>query len=676
MKYVIVLLGLTTAALAQQHSTVPVVLVDGYDYLGKCGAPRNEATDFGQLAQLLRLDGNQKVLYYDFCGQPGVGHPQYSIPMAAAMGTLAQFLAKNFPDSSSPIDVIAYDAGGLFVRYYLSGNVNLQYGSGPLLPYAGTNALKTPIRKLVMIGTPNFGVIDGSLTPTAANPVAGFPEVSLMESGFLWELNTWNQGGDDLRGADAISIAGNGGTPMQAFDGTVSVNSASIGFAYPDGSGDLRTRVLNGYCHGSFMLSTSVSCLSGTIAGVTGRDHPTYQIVRSFLDDRWDWTSIGLSASAASKTGGIFASLGGTMWDTPPALVNSILPLIGLQPNMQYGDFLPVIPTSISYTRGAVWDTDLAYAAQGWITFKETFSVTIQPGTFQRIIHDDGALHTPSTLIDVWGITTMGGVTPGPRSLAPDSLVTIHGQNLTWGTPAPTVTKPGVNYAQDAPTMSASSGSTWPTQMAGTSVLLWSGPLNAASGPQQGTTIYNCTLGFVSPTQINAKLPAGLAPGAYWLEVDTPLHDSVSGATQRARSINNIVVEPIAPALLHNGDAIVQALHDSDYMWVSKSYPAAIGEAISLYGTGLGAVTGDQQIASSTPQVFIDGQQATVSFAGRSPGNPGLDQIDVTVPSGVRTGAWAPVVIVSSALECPNPVLPKQCSTITRTSNTALLPIN
>src|SRR5438132_14075160 len=68
-----------------------------------------------------------------------------------------------------------------------------------------------------------------------------------------FDLNTWNQSHDDLRGVDMVALVGNAGGigPLQGTsDGTVSVTSASASFAEPDE----RTRVLP-YCHGAGELS-------------------------------------------------------------------------------------------------------------------------------------------------------------------------------------------------------------------------------------------------------------------------------------------------------------------------------------------------------------------------------------------------------------------------------------
>ena len=82
-------------------------------------------------------------------------------------------------------------------RAYLAGK---SQSSGVFAPPANPM-----VRKLVMIGTPHFGSFQ-----------AIFPGVQLSElargSQFVWDLATWNQGQDDLRGVDALAIIGNAGT--------------------------------------------------------------------------------------------------------------------------------------------------------------------------------------------------------------------------------------------------------------------------------------------------------------------------------------------------------------------------------------------------------------------------------------------------------------------------------
>jgi uncharacterized protein (TIGR03437 family) len=120
------------------------------------------------------------------------------------------------------------------------------------------------------------------------------------------------------------------------------------------------------------------------------------------------------------------------------------------------------------------------------------------------------------------------------------------------------------------------------------------------------------------------------------------------------------MLEPAVPTLF-SSSGYAPALH-GNYQPVSASNPVGIGETIALFATGLGAVTtrNGLQVAIANPTVWIDGQMAGVSFAGRAPGFEGLDQINVQVPVGVRRGMAVPVVVASGS----------------RSSNQALLAVN
>jgi uncharacterized protein (TIGR03437 family) len=127
----------------------------------------------------------------------------------------------------------------------------------------------------------------------------------------------------------------------------------------------------------------------------------------------------------------------------------------------------------------------------------------------------------------------------------------------------------------------------------------------------------------------------------------------------------NIMLEPAVPTLF-NTKGYAAALH-ANYQPVSAQNPAKIGEPISLFATGLGAVTirNGLQVANIAPTVLIGGQPAAVSFAGRAPGYQGLDQINVQVPAGAQemfdAGAYANgksvTVVVTSGSRTSNQVL-------------------
>ncbi len=169
--------------------------------------------------------------------------------------------------------MVAHRMGGLILRSYLAGKAD------------GTPATYTPpadtgIRKAVFLATPHFG--------TALAGLLGIDiqtQEMALGSQFLFDLNTWNGGLDDLRGVDALAIAGTGGTGVESGtislgggldDGVVTLDSASLGFVRPE-----RTRLVPA-CHAFLSLLTSSGLCSSSappIAAITDAGNVTGQIV-------------------------------------------------------------------------------------------------------------------------------------------------------------------------------------------------------------------------------------------------------------------------------------------------------------------------------------------------------------------------------------------------------------
>ncbi len=271
-------------------SRVPVVLLNGWRLpcIPTDSTISASTGTFGQLASLLQSDG-LSVAFFNHCFYGDIPIED----LAAQFGNYLNGLSYTDGTPVSEVDVVAHSMGGLIVRAYLSGK---QKTPGLFSPPTNMK-----IRKFVEIATPNFGsFIAPDIGVQAPEMVPG--------SQLLWDLATWNQGGDDLRGVDALAIVGNGGPcctlinpPWQnASDGVVSLTSASLGFAR-DSS---RTRILP-YCH----TSSSCSGYSG-IAYVDSIMHPTWSIVHSFLSGTSDWMSIGTTPTEdqwLSQYGGIFS---------------------------------------------------------------------------------------------------------------------------------------------------------------------------------------------------------------------------------------------------------------------------------------------------------------------------------------------------------------------------------
>jgi uncharacterized protein (TIGR03437 family) len=220
---------------------------------------------------------------------------------------LAQAFGSFLDNLGAPqVDVVAHSMGGLIVRAWLAGKLP----QGGFLPPPTVR-----IRNAVFIATPNAGLLSiaGLL---GANITDSQTTEMFVGSDFLWDLGTWNQRMDDLRGVNALSIAGNLGSTSGAphtDDGVVVLTSASLAVTL----GASHVRVLP-YCHANDL--PYFLCNGPGIAVVADRSHPTYQIVTSFLLGTTDWQAIGSDASQDA----VLSHYGGLLLDAVDNLGNPI----------------------------------------------------------------------------------------------------------------------------------------------------------------------------------------------------------------------------------------------------------------------------------------------------------------------------------------------------------------
>ena len=177
---------------------------------------------------------------------------------------------------------------------------------------------------------------------------------------------------------------------------------------------------------------------------------------------------------------------------------------------------------------------------------------------------------------------------------------------------------------------------------------------------------------FVSPTQVNAQVPEGVAAGDA-----VPVVVSYQSADSAAVSIaiRTQAGRLLAPASFKVGDnQYVAALHANDFSFVSNgtipnvpAAPARPGEVLVLYGVGFGPVTpGGAQVAgriaqgatqlANPVQFRIGGNEAATQYAGLAPNFVGLYQFNVVVPTNTPAGDL-PLEMVVNGTPIQQPLL-------------------
>jgi uncharacterized protein (TIGR03437 family) len=141
----------------------------------------------------------------------------------------------------------------------------------------------------------------------------------------------------------------------------------------------------------------------------------------------------------------------------------------------------------------------------------------------------------------------------------------------------------------------------------------------------------------VSATQVTAIMPSDAPLGAGTITVTTNSQTSapepvlVTAAGFGIYTLNGAGIGP-AQATNANGDLI------------TLNNPADPGQAITLAGTGLGAI----DAASVT--AYVGTEPAVVQYAGGSGAAPGQDQVTFVIPNDAITGCYVPVAVVVDSI--------------------------
>jgi uncharacterized protein (TIGR03437 family) len=157
---------------------------------------------------------------------------------------------------------------------------------------------------------------------------------------------------------------------------------------------------------------------------------------------------------------------------------------------------------------------------------------------------------------------------------------------------------------------------------------------------------------FVSPNQVNAQIPFE-SVGNVTLILRTP------GGTS---DNYNVQILPGAPSVFRSSvpgldGTVATVVRNDDGGLVTDSHPIHRKEntVLVIYGTGLGQTSPAGQtgmpspanplaVALTKPTVTLGGVQLPLSYYGLTPGEVGVYQINVSVPSSVPAG-WVPLVI-------------------------------
>ena len=178
----------------------PVVLLNGWEtgFTGGCPIANSASDTFGNLAQYLVADGVPDVYLFDNCLEdPGQSIETLGIDLGNFLNAIKYDTGAQVPQ----IDLVGFSMGGLIARAYLAGLQPNQTLTPPTT---------TLVRKLVLIATPNFGSFVAGNYAFTITPGSQSAELE-PGSEFLWNLGTWNQRSDDLRGVSAIAVIGNAG---------------------------------------------------------------------------------------------------------------------------------------------------------------------------------------------------------------------------------------------------------------------------------------------------------------------------------------------------------------------------------------------------------------------------------------------------------------------------------
>jgi uncharacterized protein (TIGR03437 family) len=295
------------------------------------------------------------------------------------------------------------------------------------------------------------------------------------------------------------------------------------------------------------------------------------------------------------------------------------------------GNWLSVTPLSGTTPVVATISVDASSLAPG----NYTGSITLASGNAgSKTIQIQLAVGSP--LVGNGGIVNAASYS-GDGSITPGSIVSLFGDNLATSALSATDLPPtySTQDANGSGSRYSPAGSPLPLNLGGTQVLV-----NGVQAP----------LFYVSRYQINLQVPYEISGATASVVV-------VSGGLRSLPMNLPMSPESIGIFTASSNGTGQGSILNPDYTPNGAANPASGGSVVSIYCTGLGAVTPtlasgqpggfDQNLNMTVvqPTVTIGGAQAQVLFSGVAPGFVGLYQVNVVVPAGTPAGSAVPLQI-------------------------------
>ena len=165
----------------------------------------------------------------------------------------------------------------------------------------------------------------------------------------------------------------------------------------------------------------------------------------------------------------------------------------------------------------------------------------------------------------------------------------------------------------------------------------------------QGETTVAAIPIYVNGSQINAIMPSNAPLGEVAVVVTANGQQSNYEGTLVVAQNPGIFT---ALAIGYGPGAIQNFIDSATTPLNTLQFSASRGQALILWGTGLGAVTGGDNVAppvgdlSADVKIYVGGKQATNKlYSGRAPNIAGLDQVVFTLPDDTPLGCYVPVQI-------------------------------